>query len=94
MIVSSVDIWLQRYTTGPLYPLRFSHPSAVTFTPNFSAFWTVLKQHFAQSSVVSERKNSRTAQYGNTKNTLHEKLKVVKLPGLRGTGASVSGLET
>ena len=33
IMVSSVDMWLLRYTTGPLYPLRFSHPSAVTFIP-------------------------------------------------------------
>ena len=62
--------------------------------PNFSDFWTVLKQHCAQSSVVRDLKNSRTAQNGNTKNTLHEKLNVVQRPCARGTGASVSGLDT
>jgi hypothetical protein len=62
--------------------------------PNFSAFCTVLKQHFAHSSVVKDLKNSRTAQYGKTKNTLHEKLNVVHLPRALGTGDSDSLLDT
>jgi hypothetical protein len=62
--------------------------------PNFSAFWKVLKQQSAQSCVVSERKNSRTAQYGNTKNKLQLKLNVVHRPLGRGFGANVSGPET
>ena len=62
--------------------------------PNFSAFWNVLKQQSAQSAVVSERKNSRTAQYGNTKNMLQLKLNVVQRPFGRTTGAKVSGEET
>ena len=62
--------------------------------PNFSAFWYVRKQQSPQSFVVSERKNSRTAQYGNTKNMLQLKLNVVQRPFGRGIGAKVSGEET
>ena len=42
--VSSVLMWLARYTTGPSYALRLFHPSMITSVPYFSAFWSDTKQ--------------------------------------------------
>ena len=66
MIVSVIDMWLERYTTGPSTARRFSKPSTDTSIPRRSAVVTEEKHTLAQLSVVSRPSGWLTAQYGNT----------------------------
>ena len=65
-IVSVVDMWLQRYTTGPLCSCRCRNPSTITLRPSLSAVVTDEKHTFAHFSVVRSPNGSVKAQYGNT----------------------------
>jgi hypothetical protein len=61
-IVSVVDMWLQRYTTGPSCFCRTSNPSMITLIPSFSAVVTEEKHALAHFSVVRRPNGSLSAQ--------------------------------